>query len=256
MMLCLNRNTPKMQLSTRVSAPLQWLYPTPFILPLSLDKCQLTPSPELGTKLEHDEGNKTQSRGDQGQDQTSILRADVVEELRREQRGDSTEGIPHKTLASNSGGGAGAVAVGSVTVGRLKDEVDAEGDGRECDGRADPGELGILGEAVDEETDRQPDGAIHGAIEPGLRVDRDVGIGGEFVVLAHLEVVGPPSQGAADAQTDIWQAADTLGPPTLLGKGDGDDRQEHEGHTPAEGNPEAKGEDHGLGDEHVDGLDG
>lgn len=178
-----------------------------------------------------------------------------MEELGREQRSYRAQGVTHKTLASNGRGCAWAIAISRVAVRRLEDEVDTESDRGETDSRADPGEVGVLCEAVDEQAHRQPDGAVHSAVESSLRGDLNVRVGDESVVLAHLKVVGHPGQSRSDGQTDVRQAADAFGPATLLSECDGDDGKEHEGNTPAEGNPEAERENHRLGDKHVNSLD-
>lgn len=84
----------------------------------------------------------------------------------------------------------------------------------------------VLREAVDEEPDRQPDGAVHGAVQARLGVHDGVGVLGEPVVLAHLEVVRAPSERGAEREPDVREPRDALGPATLVGKGDGDDGEE------------------------------
>lgn len=114
----------------------------------------------------------------------------------------------------------------------------------------------VLRKAVDEQTNRQPDRTIHGTIQTRLGVHDRVGIRGELIVLAHLEVVRAPGEGGAEGKTNVGEASDTFGPAALVGESDGDDGEEQEGDGPAESDPQAKRHDNGLGEEHLDGLDG
>lgn len=114
----------------------------------------------------------------------------------------------------------------------------------------------VLRKAVDEKTNRQPDRAVHGTVQTRLGVDDRFRIRSEPVVLAHLEVVRAPCEGRAEGETDIGETGDALGPAALVGKGDCDDGKEQESDGPAESNPETERHDDGLGEEHLDGLDG
>jgi hypothetical protein len=216
---------------------------------------ELTPSAQLVSILEHDKRNQAQKGAEQRENETSVLAADVVEEGARKQRRNGTERVAHKSLAGNRRRRLLAVAVGRVRVGALEDEVDTEGDGRETDDGADPRQVAVLGEGVDEETDGEPNGAEHGAVEAVLGDDVDVGVGLQLVVLAHLQVVGGPAEEGADSEGDVGETRDALVPAALLGKGDGDDGQEEEDDGPAKGNPQTESEDDGLGDQHADSLD-
>ena len=188
-------------------------------------------------KLEHDERNQTQQRTEQRKNKPRILTPHVVEKRTREQRRHRTQRIAHETLSSDGGRGRLAVAVRGVRVRRLEDEVDAERDGREADDRADPVHELVLREGVDEEADGQPDGAEHGAVQAVLGHDGHVGIRGELVVLAHLEVVRRPAEERADCEGDVGEAGDALVPAVLLAEGDGDHGEEEEDDRPAEGDP-------------------
>ena len=217
---------------------------------------KLTPGPQLMSILEHDKRNQTKQSSEKRKDKTSVLAPDVVEEGAREQRRDSTKGVPHETLARNGRRTRLAVAISRVRVSRLEDEEDAECDGCKADGGRDPRDVSVLCERVDEQADRQPDSAEHGAVETVLGNDLDSRVGLEFVVLAHLEVVRGPAEEGADGEGDVGEAGDALVPAALLAEGDGDDGQEEEDDGPAEGDPHAEGENNGFGDEHADGLDG
>ena len=149
-----------------------------------------------------------------------------------------------------------AVAVGGITVAGLEDEEDTNGNQHQSDVGADPRETLVLGKAVDEQTNGQPDGSAEGSVQTGLRVDNTVGVGGESLVLADLEEVQSEADSRSDAEGDIGKTGDTLVPATLLLESDGDHGQEKEGQEPGETDPETKGEDHGLGEQHLDGLDG
>jgi hypothetical protein len=216
---------------------------------------KLAPRAQLVAKLEHDKRNQTEKGTEQRENQTSVLAADVVEESAREQRRNGTECVTHESLACNGRRRLLAVAVGRVAVCALEDEVDAEGDGRQSDDGADPRQVAVLREGVDEEADGKPDSAEHGAVQAVLRDHVDVGVGLELIVLAHLQVVGGPAEEGADGKRDVGKTRDTLVPAALLGEGDGDDGQEEEDDGPAEGNPQTEGEDDGLGDQHADSLD-
>lgn len=220
-----------------------------------VNKRTLRPRTQRRTPLVRNEGNHAKHSGGDGQDETGVLAADVVEELRGEQGRNGTEGVTQETLARDGGGGGRAVAVGGVGVRRLEDEVDSEGNRGQGNGGCDPVHVAVLREGVDEEADGQPDGAVHGAVQAVFGRDVARLVGDDAVVLLHLPLVGDPAKGAADGERDVGQAADALVPPALLLEGDGDNGQEHEGHEPGEADPQAEGEDDGLGDEHLDGLD-
>lgn len=178
-----------------------------------------------------------------------------MEELRGEQRRDSAERVTHETLARDGRGGVLAVAVRGKRVAGLKDEEDTDGDEGEGDDGTDPDEVGVLSEGVDEETDREPDGAEEGTVEAGFGLHAAVVGDAERIVLADLEEVHAESDGGTNAERDVGQTGGTLAPAVLLLESDGDDRKEEEGQEPGEGDPETKEEHDGLGEEHLDGLD-
>lgn len=215
---------------------------------------ELTPSPELRSVPEQHVGNKGQGRGNQSQDQTGILRADVVEELGGEQGGHRTQGVTHETLTGDSRGRALTVAIGGEAVAGLEDEEDTDGDEDQGDDGSDPGEIGVLGEGVDEETDGEPDSAVESTVETSLGASlTDLN---KRLVLADLEEVETEAHGGTQAEGDVGEAGDTLVPALLFLEGDGDDAEEEEGQEPGEGDPETEGEDDGFGGQHLDGLDG
>ncbi|KAI6748147.1 hypothetical protein HG531_008689 [Fusarium graminearum] len=218
--------------------------------------CQLAASSQLVSVLEHDERNQAENSTKNGKDETSILTSDIVEKSISEQRRNSTEGVSHETLSSNGRRRTLTVAIGSVTVCALKHKVDTESDGGETNGRADPRDVRVLGEAVDEETNGEEHGSIHGSVETGFGSDLDVGVGDKTVKLAHLEVVSQPAEGGTNAERDVGETGDTLTPAMVLLESDGDDREEEEDDSPAESNPETKGKDDRLSYEHVNSLDG
>lgn len=123
-----------------------------------------------------------------------------MEELRGEERRDGTEGVTHETLAGNSGRGVLAVAVGGEGVARLEDEEDTDGDEGKGDDGANPDEVAVLGEGVDEETDGQPDGAEESTVETGFGLDAAVVGLANLVVLADLEEVETESHSGTDAE--------------------------------------------------------
>lgn len=114
----------------------------------------------------------------------------------------------------------------------------------------------VLRKAVDKQANRQPNRTVHGTVQTRLGVHDSVGIRGKLVVLAHLEVVSAPGEGRSEGETNIGEACNAFGPAALVGKGDCDDGEEQEGDGPAESDPEAECHDDGLGEEHLDGLDG
>ena len=69
-------------------------------------------------------------------------------------------------------------------------------------------------------------------------------------------MMGGPSEESTDGEGDVWEAADTFRPTTLLSEGDRNDRKEQEDYCPAEGNPETEGEYDGFGNKHADSLHG
>lgn len=180
----------------------------------------------------------------------------ILKELCREQRRHGAQCVSHQTLACNRRTGALAITIGRVAVRTLKHKVNTKRNQHEANARADPVHKLVLRKAVDEQTNRQPDRTVHGTIQTRLGVHDRVGIRGELVVLAHLEVVRAPGEGGAEGETNVGEASDTLGPAALVGKSDGDDGEEQEGDGPAESDPEAKRHDNGLGEEHLDGLNG
>lgn len=215
---------------------------------------ELTPSPELGSVPEQHVGDERQGSGNQSQDQTGILRADVVEELGGEQGGHGTQGVTHETLTGDSRGRALTVAIGGEAVAGLEDEEDTDGDEDQGNDGSDPGEIGVLGEGVDEETDGEPDGTVKGTVETSLGVSL-ANLNKGFV-LADLEEVETEAHGGSQAECDVGKTGDTLVPALLFLEGDGDDAKEEEGQEPGEGDPETEGEDDGFGGQHLDGLDG
>ena len=216
---------------------------------------QLGPSPNRRPELEQDEGDEGQEGRDESQDQTRVLTADVMEELRGEQRRDGPQGVPHEALAGDGRGRVLAVAVGGETVARLEDEEDADGDQGQGDDGPHPDQTLVLREGVDEEADGEPDGPEESAVQPGLRVDAAVvGVAG-LVVFLDLEEIEPETQRGSDAERDVRQSGHALVPAALLLEGDGDDGQEEEGQEPGERDPQAEEEHHGLRHEHADRLD-
>lgn len=148
------------------------------------------------------------------------------------------------------------VAVGGVTVAGFENEEDTDGDQGETDDRSHPVEALVLGEAVDEQTNGQPDSSEEGAVQTGFGSDLSIGVLGEGLVLANLEEVQGETDGGTEAQRDVGETGNTFVPAALLLEGDGDHGQEKESQEPGEGNPQTKGEHSGLGEEHLDGLDG
>lgn len=217
---------------------------------------QLAASSQLVSILEHDERNQAQNSTKQGKNETSVLATNVVEESVGEKRCDSTESVSHKTLSGNGRRRALAVTVGGVTVCTLEDEVDTESDGSETDGGANPRDVGVLGEAVDEQTNGEEHGSVHGTVETGFGGDLDIGIGDETVELAHLPVVSQPTKGGTNAERDVRKTRDTLTPAVVLLECDRNDRKEEEDNSPAESNPETESKDDRLSYEHVNSLDG
>ena len=63
---------------------------------------QLTPCAEQMSILEHDEWNQTQDCSEHGKDETCVLTAHVVEECARKKWRNSTKGVPHQSLTSDS----------------------------------------------------------------------------------------------------------------------------------------------------------
>lgn len=178
-----------------------------------------------------------------------------MEELRGEERRDSAQGVTHETLARDGRGGVLAVAVRGERVAGLEDEEDTDGDEGEGDDGAGPHEVAILSEGVDEETDREPDGAEEGTVETGFGLHAAVVGDTERVVLADLEEIHAESDGGTDTERDVGETGDTLAPAVLLLEGDGNDGQEEEGQEPGEGDPETEEEHDWFGEEHLDGLD-
>lgn len=70
-----------------------------------VNKRTLRPGAQDGTPLVSHEGNHAKHTAGDGKDQTSVLAADVVEELAGEQRRDGSEGVTEETLTSDGGGG-------------------------------------------------------------------------------------------------------------------------------------------------------
>lgn len=118
-----------------------------------IDKRTLRPSAQDRSPLVRHEGNHAKHCTRDRQNETSVLAADVVEELAGEQRRDGAERVSQETLAGDGGGGGGTVAVGGVGVGGFEDEVDTEGDRGEGNGGGDPVHVAVLSEGVDEEAD-------------------------------------------------------------------------------------------------------
>lgn len=217
---------------------------------------QLAASSQLVSILEHDERNQAQKRSKQSKDETSVLATNVVEEGIGKKRCDGTKSVSHKTLSGNGRRGALAVTVGSVTVGSLENEVDTKSDRGKADGGSNPGDVGVLGEAVDEEADGQEHSSVHGTVETGLGSDLDVGVGHKTIELAHLKVMSQPAKGGTNGKRDVRKTANTLTPSMVLLEGNRNDREEEEDDGPAESNPETEGQDDGLGSQHMDGLNG
>lgn len=180
----------------------------------------------------------------------------ILKELGREQRRHGAQCVSHQTLACNCGTGALTIAIGRVAVRALKHKVDTKRNQHEANARSNPVHKLVLRKAVDEEANRQPNRAVHGTVQTRLGIHDRVGIRSELVVLAHLEVVRAPGEGGAEGETNVGETGNALGPAALVGKGDCDDGEEQERDGPAESNPEAERHDDGLGEEHLDGLDG
>lgn len=70
-----------------------------------VNKRTLRPGTQDGTPLVSHEGNHAKHSTSDGQNETSVLAADIVEELTGEQRRDSSEGVTQETLTSDGGGG-------------------------------------------------------------------------------------------------------------------------------------------------------
>ncbi|KAK3201687.1 hypothetical protein GRF29_164g286846 [Pseudopithomyces chartarum] len=215
---------------------------------------QLTPHPQLMSKLEHNEGNQAQKRAEHGQDQSRILTPHVVEEGARKQRRHSSQRVPHQPLSRNRRRRVLPIAIRRIAVRALKHEEDAERDERKSNDRPHPDQVPILRKRVNEQSDGHPHSAEHGSVQSVLRNNPHVRIRLQRIVLAHLQVVRRPSEERADCQRDIRESADTLGPPPLLLERNRDDGEKQEDNSPAEGDPQTEGENHGLGDQHADCL--
>ena len=55
---------------------------------------------QMSVLVEH-KGHQSEQTSNERQDETGVLAADIVEELRSEKRRDGTESVSHETLAGN-----------------------------------------------------------------------------------------------------------------------------------------------------------
>lgn len=211
-------------------------------------------STEAGAIFEEDKRNEGENGGDESKDETSILRVDVVEELAGEERSDGTKSVTEETLSSDSGGRVLAITIGGVRIAGLDNEEDTGGDGCEADDGADPMDEGVLGEGINEETDGKHGSTNHSSIKTSFR-NALACLPAYGLILANLQEIEGKAKSGTNTQRDIGKTRDTLTPAMMFLEGDGNDRQEKEGDTPGEGNPETKDQDNRLSDKHLDGLD-
>lgn len=149
-----------------------------------------------------------------------------------------------------------AIAIGSIAVAGFEDEKDADGDQGKSDHGTHPMKSLVLGKAVNEQTNGQPDSSTQSSIEAGLGRDLHARVLGQRLVLADLKEVKGETDGSTKAERDVRESGDTFIPTTLLLESNGDHGQEEESQEPGKSNPQTKSEHHGFSEKHLHGLDG